>query len=60
VVEAVLAAIPSLGRVKIPKEAVAGESQFVDHKGELRTLPSQWPERGGLDGFYGALLELSA
>jgi len=60
VVEAVLAAAPSLARVKIPKEAVAGESQFVDHKGELRTLPSQWPERGGLDGFYGALLQRSA
>ncbi len=60
VVEAVLAATPSLVRVKIPKEAVAGEWQFVDHKGELRTLPSQWPERGGLDGFFGALLQRSA
>ena len=60
VVEAVLAATPGLVRVKIPKEAVAGESQFVDHKGEVRTLPSQWPERGGLDGFFGALLQRSA
>ena len=60
VVEAVLAANPALARVKIPKEAVAGESQFIDHKGELRTLPSQWPERGGLDGFYGALIQRSA
>lgn len=57
VVEAVLDANANLARVKIPKEAVVGESQFVDHKGELRTLPSQWPERGGLDGFYGALLQ---
>ncbi len=57
VVEAVLAANPSLARVKIPKEAVGGESQFIDHKGELRTLPSQWPELAGLDGFYGALLQ---
>ncbi len=59
VVEAVLAANPALARVKIPKEAVAGESQFIDHKGELRTLPSQWPERAGMDGFYGALLQRS-
>jgi 16S rRNA (cytosine967-C5)-methyltransferase len=60
VVEAVLAATPDLARVKIDKAAVGGESQFLDHKGELRTLPSQWPERGGLDGFYGALLQRNA
>jgi 16S rRNA (cytosine967-C5)-methyltransferase len=59
VVDAVLAADPVLSKVKIPKEALAGESQFVSHLGELRTLPSQWPERGGLDGFYGALLNRS-
>lgn len=43
--------------VKIPTEAVGGESQFLTSAGELRTLPSQWPERAGLDGFYGALLQ---
>ncbi len=59
VVEAVLAADPQLARLKIPAEAVGGESQFIDHKGELRTLPSQWPELGGLDGFYAALLQRS-
>ncbi len=57
VVETVLATDPTLARVKIPAEAVGGESQFVDHRGELRTLPSQWPELGGLDGFYAALLQ---
>jgi 16S rRNA (cytosine967-C5)-methyltransferase len=59
VVEAALEANPGLTRVKIPKEAVNGESQFLDHRGELRTLPSQWPELSGLDGFYGALLQRS-
>ena len=57
IVEAALAANPGLVRVKIPAAAVAGESQFIDHRGELRTLPSQWPERSGLDGFYAALLQ---
>ena len=57
VVEAALAADPSLVRLKIPPVAVGGESQFIDHKGDLRTLPSQWPELAGLDGFYGALLQ---
>jgi 16S rRNA (cytosine967-C5)-methyltransferase len=46
-----------LSPVKIPGEAVGGESQFLTAAGELRTLPSQWPELGGLDGFYGALLQ---
>jgi len=57
VVEAVLAANPTLTKVKIPKEAVGGESQFIDHRGDLRTLPSQWPELTGLDGFYASLLQ---
>ncbi|MBY0508578.1 MAG: MFS transporter [Rhodospirillaceae bacterium] len=56
VVEAVLADHPAMARVQIPKEALGGESQFIDAKGDLRTLPSQWPEHAGLDGFYGALL----
>lgn len=60
VIEALLAAQPALARIKISAAAVGGESQFIDHKGDLRTLPSQWPERAGLDGFYGALLQLQA
>ena len=59
VVDAVLAVRTDLAREKIPPEAVAGESQFLTPSGELRTLPSQWPERGGLDGFYVALLRRS-
>jgi 16S rRNA (cytosine967-C5)-methyltransferase len=57
VVETVLAADPGLTQLKIPAAAIGGESQFIDHRGDLRTLPSQWPERAGLDGFYGALLQ---
>ena len=57
VVEAFLGANPSFTRVKITPETMGGESQLIDHKGDLRTLPSQWPELGGLDGFYGALLQ---
>jgi 16S rRNA (cytosine967-C5)-methyltransferase len=29
---------------------------FIDSNGDLRTLPSQWADQGGLDGFYGARL----
>ncbi|MEQ9448642.1 MAG: RsmB/NOP family class I SAM-dependent RNA methyltransferase [Rhodospirillaceae bacterium] len=56
VIESVLGADGRLEWVKIPKEAVGGEPQFVSPRGELRTMPPQWPEHGGLDGFYGALL----
>ena len=57
VVAAVLEKGAPLSPVKIPADAVGGESQFVTAAGELRTLPSQWPELGGLDGFYGALFQ---
>lgn len=57
VVSAVIEQGAPLSPVKIPAEAVGGESQFITPAGELRTLPSQWPELGGLDGFYGTLLQ---
>jgi 16S rRNA (cytosine967-C5)-methyltransferase len=56
VVDAVLGADPALSLLKIPLEAVGGEHQLLTDDGELRTLPSQWADRGGLDGFYGALI----
>lgn len=55
-VEAVLAADERVTLEKIPPAAVGGEIQFISRRGELRCLPSQWSEHGGLDGFYGALL----
>ena len=55
VVDAV-SAETGLARLKIPAAAIAGENQFLTRDGELRTLPSQWGELGGLDGFYCALL----
>jgi 16S rRNA (cytosine967-C5)-methyltransferase len=55
VVDAVLASDTTLAHLPIPKEA-AGDPAFIDSAGDLVTLPAFWPERGGLDGFYGALL----
>lgn len=40
-------------RVGAPDAALAGD-------GWLRLLPSQWPETGGLDGFFAARLERTA
>ncbi|MGE3477609.1 MAG: RsmB/NOP family class I SAM-dependent RNA methyltransferase [Rhodospirillaceae bacterium] len=56
VVEAVCAADAALTRLPLPKDA-AGDGAFIDAAGDLVTLPAHWPERGGLDGFYGALLQ---
>ena len=56
VVESVLSNDERLSLEKIPPAAVGGEIQFISRRGELRSLPSQWSEHGGLDGFYGALL----
>lgn len=59
VVDAVLAAVPALVRVPIPAAAV-GDAQLIDAAGDLATLPAHWPDRGGLDGFFAALLQKTA
>lgn len=33
---------------------IAGADAFITPAGDLRTLPSRWPESGGLDGFFAA------
>lgn len=43
-------------RSPIAREELAGGDEFITPDGDLRTLPSHWPEIGGLDGFYAARL----
>lgn len=43
-------------RQPIVADEVGGEANFVTAKGDLRTLPSHWADRGGIDGFYAARL----
>jgi 16S rRNA (cytosine967-C5)-methyltransferase len=45
-----------LGCQRETVSAAALPPEFVTAAGDLRTLPCQWPERGGLDGFYAAVL----
>ncbi len=57
--EAVIAVALASGawrRAPIQAGEVAGAGQFITPAGDLRTLPSHWPEIGGLDGFYAARL----
>ncbi len=53
-----LAGTPGLQRLPIDAALVDGQTELLTDAGELRTLPSHWPERGGIDGFYAARLQL--
>ena len=54
-IEAVLAA-GSLARAPIAAREIDGQTALLSAEGDLRTLPHQWPEWGGLDGFFAARL----
>jgi 16S rRNA (cytosine967-C5)-methyltransferase len=51
-VEALLAREPRLKRLPIRSDEMPGLAEAVTTAGDVRTLPSMWAERGGLDGFY--------
>jgi 16S rRNA (cytosine967-C5)-methyltransferase len=51
-----LAAHTAFHRSPIAMDEIGGTAAFVQGDGTLRTLPSHWPEHGGLDGFYVARL----
>ena len=42
--------------VPIDAAELPGLAEAASPAGDVRTLPSMWPERGGLDGFYIARL----
>jgi 16S rRNA (cytosine967-C5)-methyltransferase len=54
--EALLARDSRLQRVPIQPAEVPGFVDAVTPAGDVRTLPSMWAERGGMDGFYIARL----
>jgi 16S rRNA (cytosine967-C5)-methyltransferase len=60
-VAGLLADHPELRRNPISPSEISGLSEFITPLGELRTLPSGWPDpdprMAGLDGFYAARLE---
>lgn len=47
-------------RAPIARGEIAGADDFITAEGDLRTLPSHWPEIGGLDGFYAVRLVRSS
>lgn len=56
-IEALLAKGAPVRRRDVTAPDVGGLRELVSPAGDLRTLPSHIPERGGLDGFYAARLE---
>ena len=48
-----------LQRLPIETAELPGLADAVTPTGDVRTLPSMWAERGGLDGFYMARLALT-
>ncbi len=56
-IEAALARHAGLVRLPVAPSELGGEPQFITKAGDLRTLPSHWRDRGGLDGFYAARLQ---
>jgi len=57
-IEAVLNRHKALKRSAIARDEIPGIAEFVNDNGELRTLPCQWPDLGGLDGFFISRLTL--
>src|SRR2546423_7552663 len=60
-IEALLTHAPNVRRKPIRPDEIAGIAEFLNPSGDLRTLPSGWPDpdprMGGLDGFFAARLQ---
>lgn len=56
-IEAALKRHASLRRAPIGKGELPGIGEATTAIGDLRTLPSMWPDIGGMDGFFAARLK---
>jgi 16S rRNA (cytosine967-C5)-methyltransferase len=60
-IEALLAREPNVCRKPVGPGEIPGTAGFLNPDGDLRTLPSQWPDSdprmSGLDGFFAARLQ---
>ncbi|MGF6229402.1 16S rRNA (cytosine967-C5)-methyltransferase [Inquilinus ginsengisoli] len=46
-----------LARVPVAAAEIGGSTELLTPAGDVRTLPSHWPDHGGLDGFHIARLK---
>ena len=54
VIERFLARTQDAARAPIGADEIPGAEPFVSAAGDLRTTPADWPEWGGIDGFFAA------
>jgi 16S rRNA (cytosine967-C5)-methyltransferase len=59
-VEALLGRETRVRRVAVQPAELPGLADAITPAGDVRTLPSMWSERGGIDGFYVARLTTTA
>jgi len=59
-IETLLAAMPQTQLVAFDPESFGCEAAWQETPGTLRLRPDYWPDRGGMDGFFMALLENKA
>ena len=52
-----LAEHPDFARRPVAPDELPGLEKAMTATGDVRTLPSLWPEKGGMDGFFIARLE---
>ena len=52
-----LARMPTVKRLPVQPAELPDLADAITPRGDVRTLPSMWAERGGLDGFYVARLQ---
>ncbi len=55
-VEAFLERNDAFAREPIVPSELSGKAEWINAQGDLRTLPSHFAEKGGMDGFYAARL----
>jgi 16S rRNA (cytosine967-C5)-methyltransferase len=60
VIDTFLAGGPDFRREPLRPDELCGQSDFLTPAGDLRTLPSHWAERGGMDGFFACRLRRNA
>ncbi len=56
-IAALLAAAPGFARLPIGAGEIDGAAPFLTSEGDIRTLPGDLADRGGIDGFYVCRLE---
>ena len=56
-IEKFLATHPDFARAPLSPDDLPGLPEAITAKGDMRTLPTFWADRGGMDGFFAARLK---